>query len=126
MKYTIYSMADGRVLQQVDCPPDLVALQCPPGAAWLDGASDPDCHYIAAGQRCPRPALTLPESLAASVGAVVTIAPLPTPADVEFEHLGRWQVDTGQLQVTLTTAGSYRLFIDAFPALRHTIHIEVT
>ena len=126
MKYTIYSMADGRVLQQVDCPPDLVALQCPPGAAALAGETDPASHYIANGQRQPRPVLALPDSLAAQSGVEISIDSLPVPADVEIDGVGRWPVDTGHLRLTFDTSGSYRVHIDAFPAMRHAIQIEVS
>jgi hypothetical protein len=57
-KITIYQPSTGRILRNVECPPDIILLQVQPGEAYIDGTYDGDDYYMVGTTPTIRPSFT--------------------------------------------------------------------
>jgi hypothetical protein len=117
---TKYNFVTGRILGIGIVPIDSAPED---GQGWLAGHSSGREHYYDIAEDVIRPRMALGASLSATsitLGASVTLAPLPIPCTVRIDGTTEpVVVEDGSLEVTPTSIGeAYRLMVDEVQFLR--------
>lgn len=125
----------------LDLPPEPLPVSQlfePNGSPILDGEGEPIFaspgssqiivhiaeHYVLEGEVLERPTFDAPESLAVTVGELITLPGLPNPVDVTIDgttHI----VEGGELELTADMPAQYTIEISQWPYISRTVEVTV-
>lgn len=117
MNFIIYTTATGEITKSVQCPEEIIALQCREGETWIEGVQVEDADfYVLDEQLCERPAFALNVE-----GRVISGVPAGATVTVEGQD---YTANGEPIEFEPSIPGAYTIGIRLFPY--KTTQVEVT
>ena len=113
MTNTLFSVADrdGRIQYTGSVPSSMIESQLvPEGGSLVAGLGNPNTEYVAGGVITPRPANP-------SMLSGMKISNVPNPSTVTIDGENPTTVTDGEVDLSFTQPGTYRIVVSSWPAL---------